>query len=38
VDKLKTELEKNSINIIAVEGFENRGDLSFQMDKLKVKM
>lgn len=37
-DKLKIELEKNNINIIAVEGFEQRGDLSFQMDKLKVKI
>ena len=38
VDKLKTELEKNNISIIAVEGFEKQGDLSFQMNKLKVKM
>lgn len=38
VDKLKIELEKNNISIIAVEGFEKLGDLSFQMDKLKVKI
>ena len=38
VDKLKTELEKNNISIIAVEGFERRGDLRFQMNKLKVKI
>lgn len=38
VDKLKIELGKNNISIIAVEGFEKRGDLSFQMDKLKVKI
>ena len=38
VDKLKIELEKNNISIIAVEGFEKRGDLSFQMDKFKVKI
>lgn len=38
VDKLKIELEKNNISIIAVEGFEQIGDLSFQMNKLKVKM
>ncbi|XP_078366097.1 gamma-aminobutyric acid type B receptor subunit 2-like isoform X2 [Oculina patagonica] len=35
VAKLKVELEKNNISIIAVEGFEQRGDLSFQMEKLK---
>ena len=38
VDKLKIELEKKNISIIAVEGFEKRGDLSFQMDKLKVNI
>ena len=38
VDKLKIELEKNNISIIAVEGFEKQGDLSFQVNKLKVKM
>ena len=38
VDKLKIELEKNNISIVAVEGFEQRGDLRFQMNKLKVKM
>ena len=38
VDKLKIELERNNISIIAVEGFEQFGDLSFQMNKLKVKM
>ena len=36
VAKLKIELEKNNISIIAVEGFEDRGDVSFQMEKLKV--
>lgn len=36
VDKLKNELERNNISIIAVEGFEQRGNLSFQMEKLKV--
>jgi len=38
VDKLEIELVRNNINIIAVGGFENPGDLSFQMDKLKVKI
>ena len=38
VDKLKIELERNNISIIAVEGFERFGDLSFQINKLKVKM
>ena len=38
VDKLKIELEKNNISIIAVEGFEPRGNLSFEMNRLKVKM
>ena len=38
VDKLKIELEKNNISIIAVEGFEQRGDLRFQINKLKVKI
>lgn len=36
VAKLKIELLKNNVKIIAVEGFEERGDVSFQMEKLKV--
>ena len=36
VDKLKKELENYNISIIAVEGFEELGDVSFQMEKLKV--
>ncbi|KAK2566162.1 Gamma-aminobutyric acid type B receptor subunit 2, partial [Acropora cervicornis] len=36
VDKLKKELENYNISIIAVEGFEERGDVSFQMEKLKA--
>ena len=36
VAKLKIELLKNNVSIIAVEGFEERGDVSFQMEKLKV--
>ena len=36
VDNLKIEVEKNNISIIAVEGFEQRGDLSFQINKLNV--
>ena len=36
VDNLKIKLEKNNISIIAVEGFEQQGDLSFQINKLKV--
>ena len=36
VDKLKIELVKNNISIIAIEGFEDLGDVSFQMEKLKV--
>jgi len=36
VDKLKIELVKSSISIIAIEGFEELGDVSFQMEKLKV--
>lgn len=36
VDKLKKELENDNISIIAVEGFEEQGDVSFQMEKLKV--
>ncbi|XP_029189059.2 gamma-aminobutyric acid type B receptor subunit 2-like isoform X5 [Acropora millepora] len=35
VDKLKKELENYNISIIAVEGFEELGDVSFQMEKLK---
>ena len=38
VDKLKTELENKNISIIAVEGFEKSGDVSFQMEKMKVFM
>ena len=37
VDKLKIELVKRNISIIAIEGFEGVGDVSLQMDKLKVK-
>ena len=36
VDKLKIELVKSNISIIAIEGFEELGDVSFQMEKLKV--
>ena len=36
MDKLKIELKKNNISIIAVEGFEQLGDVSFQIEKLKV--
>ncbi|CAH3136026.1 unnamed protein product [Porites lobata] len=35
VDKLKIELVKSNISIIAIEGFEELGDVSFQMEKLK---
>ncbi|CAH3160478.1 unnamed protein product [Porites evermanni] len=35
VDKLKIELVKSNISIIAIEGFERLGDVSFQMEKLK---
>ena len=37
MDKLKIELVKSNISIIAIEGFEELGDVSFQMEKLKVK-
>ena len=36
MDKLKIELVKSNISIIAIEGFEELGDVSFQMEKLKV--
>lgn len=36
VDKLKIELKKSNISIIAVEGFEQLGDVSYQLQKLKV--
>ncbi|XP_068723157.1 gamma-aminobutyric acid type B receptor subunit 2-like [Montipora capricornis] len=36
VDKLKIELENKNISIIAVEGFEKSGDVSFQMEKMKA--
>lgn len=36
VDKLKNELKKSNISIIAVEGFEQLGDVSYQLQKLKV--
>ena len=36
VDKLKIALVKSNISIIAIEGFEELGDVSFQMEKLKV--
>ncbi|CAH3135995.1 unnamed protein product [Porites lobata] len=35
VDKLKIALVKSNISIIAIEGFEELGDVSFQMEKLK---
>ena len=36
MDKLKIELVKRNISIIAIEGFEELGDVGFQMEKLKV--
>lgn len=36
VDKLKIELKKSNISIIAVEGFEQLGDVSYQLQKLKA--
>ena len=36
VEKLKIELVKSKISIIAIEGFDELGDVSFQMEKLKV--
>ena len=36
VNKLQIELKKRNISVIAVEGFDKLGDVSFQMNKLKV--